>query len=133
MAVCLPEIPSGGGTSDIISKGYSSEGLLALGTSVGGLGGIYLPKPSDCLLWLAMPMGFDELLVAVSPEGILVLGLNDGLKWRSGVSEGLLLGGSGGFGFTSVRLLIREVNWADGLLVFGTGGRGSLLDRLVLP
>ena len=73
------------------------------------------------------------MVVAVSSESILVLELNDGLRWGSGVSEGLLFGGSGGIGLTSVRLVIRGVNWADGLLVFGTGGGGSLLDRLVLP
>ena len=85
---------------------FPSDGFLALGRSRGGLGKISPPKPSDC---------------------------DEGLNWGSGVSEGLLFWGSVCIGLTSVRLLTRGVDWADGLLVFGTGGGGLLLDRLGLP
>ena len=94
MAVCAPEIQSGGG--------FPSDGLLALGKSWGGFGKKSPPTPSDCLHWLGMQMGSDELLVAVPSEGILVLGLFDGLKLGSGALEYFLLSGSGGVGLTSV-------------------------------
>ena len=98
---------------------------------------------SHCLVWLGTPMGCcvltsgwlgnGNILVPAPLEGTLDSGWI-GLILGAVKSEDLLVLGTAGVGFTSVRPLGREEPYCEGLLVFGTGGGGgSLPVLLVLP